>query len=168
MRSICRSRDLDLFSSEGFNPETFVHKLQVLPEFGVTAKAEDTLHCTVRGIKVSLFAYPYPLLFQLASFDQLKVADARDIACMKISAIAGRAARRDFVDLYFVARDSGLTKLLDLFQTKFAQANYSFPHILKSLTFFEEAEQDPMPDMLRPVEWAEIEKFFQNEVPKLL
>lgn len=34
------------------------------------------------------------------------------------------------------------------FKAKYAKANYSVVHILKSLTYFEEPEKDPMPDML--------------------
>jgi hypothetical protein len=161
-----RSRDLDLFSAEAMHVETWIQKLQGYPQFGVTAKSEDTLHCTIRGVKVSLLRYPYPLLFPLRRFQEVNVADARDIACMKIAAIAGRAARCDFVDLFYVARHQGLAPLPDLFQKKYALANYSLAHILKSLTYFEEAEQDPMPDMLRPAEWSEIRKFYEDEVPK--
>lgn len=163
-----RSRDLDLFSYQAFDPEPFVHKLQRLPGFGLTAKGEATLHFTARNIKVSLLAYPYPLLFSSELLDHVKVADLRDIACMKISAIAGRAAKRDFIDLYFVAQDLGLPNVLDLFKQKFEQAHYSLPHLLKSLTFFEEAETDPMPDMLAPVSWPQVKEFFSNQVPRLL
>ncbi len=162
-----RSRDVDLFSYDAFDPESFVHTLQALPEFGVTSKAEGTLHCLLRGVKVSLLAYPYPLLFPTERLGRLSVADVRDIACMKIAAIAGRATKRDFVDLYLVSRDLGLPPLLDLFRQKFAQANYSLPHILKSLSYFEEADMDPMPDMLIDVSWTKVMEFFRNEVPRL-
>jgi hypothetical protein len=162
-----RSRDVDLFSYDAFDSESFVHKLQALPEFGVTSKAEGTLHCTLRGVKVSLLTYPYPLLFPTERLGPLRVADVRDIACMKIAAIAGRATKRDFVDLYLASRDLGLLPLLDLFKRKFAQANYSLPHILKSLAYFEEADIDPMPDMLIDVSWTKVKEFFRNEVPHL-
>ena len=162
-----RSRDLDLFSYDTFDPESFVHKLQGFPEFGVMSKGEGTLHCTLRGVKISLLAYPYPLLFPAGQLGRLRIAQVRDIACMKIAAIAGRATKRDFVDLYLVSRDQELRLILDLFKRKFGQANYSLPHILKSLTYFEEAEIDPMPDMLMNVSWPEVKEFFRNEIPRL-
>jgi len=41
-------------------------------------------------------------------------------------------------------------------------------HVLKSLTYFEDAEQEPMPDMLVPLAWDEFKQFFSREVPPFL
>jgi hypothetical protein len=163
-----RSDDLDFFAGSPFAPDVLIEELQALPGFSVTAKAEATLHFLTRGTKVSVLGYPYPLLFPLETMDRVNVADIRDIACMKISALAGRATRRDFVDLYFATRDLALSDLLETFRRKFAQANYSYPHILKSLTYFEDAERDPIPEMLRHISWAEIREFFEKEAGRLL
>ena len=40
------------------------------------------------------------MLFRLARFLQVRIADAGDMACMKISAVSSRGTKRDFVDLY--------------------------------------------------------------------
>ena len=87
---------------------------------------------------------------------------------MKISAIAGRGTRRDFVDLYMVARQEGLKALLDLFQRKFADANYNRVHVLKSLTYFDDADAEPMPNMLVPLAWQDVKDFFREQTPGLL
>jgi Nucleotidyl transferase AbiEii toxin, Type IV TA system len=108
------------------------------------------------------------VLYPFESFNGVAVADQRDIACMKISAIASRGTKRDFIDLYAVAKNYGLPQLLDLFNTKFAQAQYSIVHALKSLVYFEDATKEPMPDMLVRITWEEIEQFFLAEVPGLL
>jgi hypothetical protein len=36
--------------------------------------------------------------------------------------------------------------------------------VLKSLTYFEDAEREPMPAMLEPFDWAECRAFFEREV----
>jgi hypothetical protein len=87
---------------------------------------------------------------------------------MKISAIASRGTKRDFVDLYALTRHYGLEQLLGWFSRKYAQTNYSMLHVLKSLTYFEEAEQDPMPDMLMSLSWEEVKQLFRTEAPRLL
>ena len=92
----------------------------------------------------------------------------QDVACMKISAIASRGTRRDFVDLFMASQQHGLATLLELFKATFAQVNYSIIHILKSLTYFDDAEQDPLPDMLVPFAWEETKQFFESEVPRLI
>ncbi len=94
----------------------------------------------------------------------MNVANYRDIGCMKISAIASRGTKRDFVDLYRLAQEYDLKQLLGWFTTKFSQTNYSMPHILKSLSYFEEAEQDAMPHMLMPLSWEEVERFLQERL----
>lgn len=87
---------------------------------------------------------------------------------MKIGAIAGRGSKRDFIDLYAASKAHGLDSLLKSFQQKSAKANYTLVHVLKSLTFFGDAEKDPPPDLLLPVSWEEVKKFFKDQAPRLL
>ena len=162
------SEDLDFFASESFDAELLLQNLGRLGGLSVLARSPQTLHVQLRGAKVSFLDYTYRLLLPLAVFQGVKVADSRDIACMKISAIAGRGTKRDFIDLYFAAQRYGLPRLLELFQEKFSEANYSSIHLLKSLTYFEDAEKDPLPDMLIPLSWKEVKEFFLREVPALL
>jgi len=163
-----RSVDLDFFTPEIFNEDTFLQKVQTVSEFSLVAKEPGTLHAHIGGTKVSFLAYIYPLLFPCAAFLDIKVADPRDIACMKVSAIASRGTKRDFVDLYAVGQHYGLAQILEWFKEKFAPANYSSVHILKSLTYFDDAEKDPAPDMLGPFAWEEVKQFFIREAPRLL
>jgi len=83
---------------------------------------------------------------------------------MKLSALASRGTRRDFVDLYVIVQKHGLAPLLEQFERKFARINYNKVHILKSLVFFADAEKEPMPDMLLPVSWEALRSYFQQEV----
>jgi hypothetical protein len=162
------SRDLDFFSQHHFDEEILLQKLQSARDFSLLSRAPHTLHATLGETKVSFLGYEYPVLFPFGQFLGLAIADVRDIACMKISAVAGRGTKRDFVDLYFCARQLGLTELLSLFEQKYAQVHYSKTHILKSLVFFADAEKDPMPLMLEPVAWDEIKQYFLGEVPRIL
>lgn len=162
------SRDLDFVASEAFDEERLAEGMRRLPGFSLTATAPQTVHAVVQGTKVSFHGYPYPVLFPPAPYRKVEVADPRDIACMKISAIASRGARRDFVDLYTAAQRLSLAELLRLFERKYAQTHHSKLHILKSLTFFEDAEKEPIPNLLIPLEWDEVKRFFLREVPPLL
>jgi len=87
---------------------------------------------------------------------------------MKLSAIAGRGSRKDFVDLYFICREGmSLASVLQLFDEKFRNVPCERYHVLKSLTFFDDAEAEVMPQMLRPATWKEIKQFFVAEAPAL-
>ncbi len=167
------SRDFDFFCTALFNEEMLIQKMRGLNDFTIVAKSEHTLHIVLKGIKVSFLGYNYPLLFQTNKFQSeigipVDVADARDIACMKISAISSRGTKRDFVDLYMVAQQYNLCELFTLFKHKFSLTPYNTVHILKSLTYFIDAESEPMPDMLVPLSWDTVKRFFISEVPKLL
>ena len=163
-----RSVDLDFFLGEDFNEDYVLQKLQHLEGFAIIAKEPGTIYANIRKTKVSFIAYAYPILFPLQPFLGVNVADSRDVGCMKISAIASRGTKRDFVDLYRLAQEYGLKKLLGWFTRKFSQTNYSMPHILKSLSYFEEAELDPMPHMLMSLSWKEVKQFFAREAPRLI
>jgi predicted nucleotidyltransferase component of viral defense system len=162
-----RSVDLDFFCPQPFNEDALIASLRRVPDLVVISKSPQAVYLHVAGAKVSFIGYQYPQLFPLTDFQGLRVADVRDIACMKLSALASRGSRRDFVDLYVVARQYGIPELLELFQRKFAQANYNLLHVRKSLPYFAEAEKEPMPDMLVPLSWEDVKQLFLDEARKL-
>ena len=162
-----RSADLDLFRETEFDSGDFSNRLRGQEGLERLAVERGTAHMTLHGLKVSFLHYPYPLLFPLATFEGLPVADTRDIACMKIQAIGDRGSRRDFVDLYVVAREHGLGELFMLFMKKYASVAYSRTHYLKALTYFRDAEEDALPEMLQPLQWSTVTQFFLSETPRL-
>jgi Nucleotidyl transferase AbiEii toxin, Type IV TA system len=163
-----RSVDLDFFSRESFDEEALLASLKARFQPSVLSRAPQTLHLLLRDIRVSFIGYPYPLLFQPDRFASADVADARDIACMKLSAVSSRGSRRDFVDLFVTAKEYSLEALLSLFVRKFAGIEYSRLHLLKSLTYFEDAEADPPLNMLSQTPWQEVKDFFTRESAALL
>lgn len=162
------SLDLDFFAPEHFDEDALIQRLQTLEGFAVVQKAPFTLHATIQKTKVSFLGYAYPLLSRTNDFLGVPVADPRDIACMKVSAIASRGTKRDFVDLYFCAQQLGLKEILQMFEQKYAQANFSRIHILKSLAYFGDAEKDPMPNMRVPLDWETVKQYFLAGAPRFL
>jgi hypothetical protein len=163
-----RSIDLDFFSREPFDTEAVLERVEQLDGLEVLTRDLQTLHLTLGDTKLSFLGHHYPLLFPSPAFLEVSLADPRDIACMKISAIAGRGTKRDFVDLYAVSKHYEFDQLLAWFKEKYARANYSMVHVLKSLTYFEDAEKDPMPDMLVKLTWERVKQHFAAEIPRLL
>jgi hypothetical protein len=162
-----RSQDLDFFRAEPFSEEDLAQAAREAGEFTVVSKAPHTLHIVMGGVKVSFLGYNYPLLFPLQEFLGMQIADPRDIACMKLSAVAGRGTKRDFVDLYAAAIRFDLGQIFDWFDKKFAGSVVNRVHLRKSLLYFQDAEKDPMPDMLLTLSWEEVKRFFLAEVPRL-
>ena len=168
-----RSYDFDFFNPEFFNEDMILQKMQGLKNIELVSKEKHTLHIIINGVKISFLGYKYPLLFPLNDMkigdnSILKIADIREIACMKISAISSRGSKRDFVDLYMVAKEISLSELLTLYKKKYSLTPHNNVHIFKSLMYFDNAEDEPMPDMLVPLSWKIVKDYFTKEIPKFL
>lgn len=162
------SVDFDFFTDKEFIPKVFSSKLSKLGIFNEEQADKGTVLGKFRGIKFSLFIYKYPLIFPVLNYSAVNIADIRDIAAMKIDAIATRGAKRDFIDLYFICKAGyRLGEVLAFYRKKYVRAASNSIHIQKSLVFFNDAEPEEMPKMLKKVKWAEIKKYFEGEIKKL-
>lgn len=119
------------------------------------------------GVGLRVFYYPYPLIDPFEDLSGLAVASAADLGLMKIAAIISRGTRRDFVDLYLLCRELPLSELLARAGDKFGHVR-DFPlQALKGLADLSEAEDEPMPRLAVPLDWAEVEAWARSEVREL-
>lgn len=160
-----RSVDLDFFSQGPFENEILLALLRRIGEVRVGQNEPGTFRGQLGGVQISFIRYDYPLLDALITLDfGPRVAGARDVACMKLSAIMSRGARRDFVDLYAACQvGHGLSAVWGWFEQKYRGISYDPYHLAKSLVYFVDAEKEPMPVMLWPCRWDEVKAFFIRE-----
>lgn len=162
------SLDLDFFTPRKINTKRLIQGIKRLGKLAVEKETEDTLICQFNGTKLTFLRYDYPLLSSLKTIEGIRVAAVQDIACTKIDAISSRGTKRDFIDLFFICQKvARLERFLKLFEKKYQSVHYNKIHILKSLSYFEDAEREPMPKMIVPVSWKEIKNFFQKEIKKI-
>ena len=162
------SVDLDFFISEEFEPRELIQSLEKISRFKLDRMSWGSIIGTIEGIRFSIFAYKYPVLFPHKSIFEINVLDLRDIAVMKIDAISTRGKKRDFIDLYFVCqKGTTLKKLLSFYERKFGNLNSNIIHIQKSLVYFIDADVEEMPRMIKKVKWEEVKRFFEKEVKNL-
>lgn len=163
------SEDFDFFSDD---PVDFSQLLQAIRALGTceTLQRETrTLTVLLSGVKLSFFQVTDPFLFPAAAYSFFHVADVRDISLMKLVAVTNRGSRKDFADLYCVfRRDLSLQECLDLLPRKYGEGAVNAYQVLKSLTWFGDAELEPSPRMLEPFSWEECKAFFLREVHALL
>lgn len=140
------SIDFDFFKEASFDTQQLFVALARSFDPGMVVKVQDerdTLTVLVEDvIKLSFMSYPYPLLRPLISTAYMDLADILDVGCMKLSAITGRAAMKDYVDLYFILRQITLPELLDLCAQKLPQLDRGL--ILKSLVYFDDVPEEPI------------------------
>jgi hypothetical protein len=164
------SVDLDFFTHhDDCEAEPLIQQLQRVGRLVIRQQSRGTLNATLKGTFVSFFVYPYPLLEQVRMVWDVRIAGLLDLALMKLAAISQRGARRDFVDLYYICH-SGYTldALLQCMPDKFSNVTYPSYHLLRALAYFEDAESDSMPPMLTALEWADVRRFFEAEVRRLM
>lgn len=162
-----QSIDFDFFISKDFLASKLVSQFSMVGKF-IQEKAEKgTILGQFEGVKFSLFHYFYPLLKTPIVFSGIKIAHLEDIAPMKLTAICDRGSKKDFIDIYFLAKKFSLEKLLQFYDQRYKKLEVNLVAILKSLTYFVDAEDQPMPKMIKKVTWKEVQSFLQKERDKL-
>ena len=164
-----RSDDFDFFRTDKLDVRVLHGVLARHGRYETMQEAEHTLTVLIRKTKLSFFCVPDPFLFKAVPYRFFRLADARDMALMKLAAISGRGSRRDFVDLYTILRDPPtLRDYFDLLPQKYGPNRMNTYHILKSLTYFADAEKEPLPRMLEPFNWKECRAFFIREAHRIV
>ncbi len=155
------SDDFDFFRTDLTDARELHEHLRCYGTYETLQEASHTLTVLLRGTKLSFFRTGSPFIFKGIEYRKLKIADIREIALMKLLAICNRGSRKDFIDLYTILRgETTLQEYFSLLPEKYDSFRINTYNILKSLTYFEDAEKEPMPRMLVPFNWEECKSFF--------
>lgn len=160
------SIDLDLFTLLPFDKNELVEVLT--EEFEVSVESEGTtmLITNLNGVKVDFVRMSYPLLFPALNIEGIRMLELRDIAPMKLKAVTQRGSKKDFFDIFFLLDRLPLTDMLQLFLEKFKQ--HEIFHVVKSLTYFEDAEKQPDPLVFdKSVSWQVVKTVVRKAVRDL-
>lgn len=158
------SIDLDWFCQTDFSNQEIKAKLSKLGNFQVISESEGTINGLLDNVRVSFLRYQYKLIFPLVDLEKIKIADERDIAAMKIDAVSSRGGKKDFIDIFFLFKKYSLEEIIGFFERKYAEINYNKLHILKSLVYFADADDEPMPIMVQDIDWEEVKKDIKEKV----
>ena len=107
------------------------------------------------------------LLKKLMCFDDflnMRLAGIEDIAAMKLAAITGRGSRKDFIDLYFLLQKYNLKEMLRFYRNKYFDGSEYL--VLKSLTYFADAENDIEVETIKDISWFKIKTYILDIVDK--
>jgi hypothetical protein len=120
---------------------------------------------TIDGIKVDCVTYDCPWLEPPIEENGVRIAGIDDIAAMKLNAITNRGTRKDFVDMAFILDRMPLERVFELFQRKYTNVNPALAW--RSIVYFDDAEDFPMPKMLVPFDWEEAKNRILQAVREL-
>lgn len=165
-----QSVDLDFFTQRAAFGETALErKLLAAGRWTTTFREEGTIYGTFHNAKVSFIAYPFFIPMQpFIAHGALRIASERDVAVMKIIALSQRGRKRDFADLYWYCKNrEPLAEVIARVPVQYPGQKHNMPHFIKSLTYFDDAEHDPMPKLFFNVGWGSIKRFFRAEAPRV-
>lgn len=161
-----KSIDLDLFTLSDFNSEDIVQNLLKEHSLLTLTQLPQTLISEINGIKVDFIRFRYPFIRPIIIEDGIRLLTIDDIAPMKLDAITGRGLKKDFFDLYYLLEIYTIDRLLELYLEKY-QHQSTF-HVIRSLTYFVDAEKDPDPFIFdKQITWGKVKKRIISEIKKI-
>ena len=167
-----KSIDLDFFGTEKIDPEdllAFLQSIGTVREFK-TAKKIDSLF--LDDVKIDIVCYPYEWIDAPLMEENVRLASSKEIAAMKVAAIINRGTKKGFVDLNELLKPFSLHEIIDFYISKFKDSSIFFA--LKSVLYFDDAEDQEMPFMFNNIDWQTVKDnikkahasyMLQNEVP---
>jgi len=163
------SVDLDFFSPERkVNLTSLERQFFNTGHWSTSFRDGGTLYGRFWGAKMSFISYPF---FRPAhpkvKCGRICILAPQDIAAMKIIAVSQRGRKRDFVDLYWYCLNrEPLAGVIRRAIRQYPGQEHNLHHFLKSLVYFEDAENDPMPRLFFQATWNGVKKYFRREVPR--
>lgn len=116
----------------------------------------------INGIKTDIVSYKYDWLTIPLETEGVCMAQLPDIAAMKLAAITNRGTKKDFIDVYFLLQHFSFQEMLEFYQQKYTDG--SIFNVIRSLSYFADAEADPIPRMFHPIDWETIKSFIRKEI----
>lgn len=169
------SYDFDFCVKGEFNNELLLEELKKIGNIEVIQNQKGTCDVLLNGVQVSFFYYPNKVLkdfIKVEEMPNLNFASILDIATMKVVAIGGRGAKKDFFDLFNIIKKCNINtyELVEALKQKCGE-NINYVNIIMGLSYFEDAEDEILPNTFVDYNWGEIKKFFiefQKEVQNIL
>ncbi|QQR97492.1 MAG: nucleotidyl transferase AbiEii/AbiGii toxin family protein [Sphingobacteriales bacterium] len=137
------SIDIDLFGNAAIETDLFIDIISKIGKTQVLSFSKNILITNINNIKVDFVCYNYPLLDAHLLINNIRLVAKKDIAAMKLNAIAGRGSKKDFIDIFYLLQEFELKDMFDFYSQKYN--NNSIFMVYKSLSYFDEADIQPQP-----------------------
>jgi predicted nucleotidyltransferase component of viral defense system len=161
------SVDLDLFTHLPYDKEVLFDNLR--DEFNMTIEFSNNVITIgyINEVKIDLVNVRYTPQYPMHTIEGVRMLDIRDIAAMKLNAIAQRGNKKDFYDMYFLFKSIPLAEMLPAFEEKFKTQNTY--QVLKSLTYFADADEFSDPIVFdKKLTWEKIKRAISKTVDNFL
>ncbi len=163
------SVDLDLFSPTEDIPTLRLKFDKVLSPFHpkLADSSWGNLIYIADNVRIGFYGYGFPLVESMVVGEGIKLASIQDIALMKLDAMLSRAAKKDFYDLYFICQEIKLRQILDKSAIKYSSVRDFEAQAVKRLVYFEKAENESEPSLLKNVSWNTVKHYFIEQAKEI-
>ncbi|HQI46977.1 MAG TPA: nucleotidyl transferase AbiEii/AbiGii toxin family protein [Bacteroidales bacterium] len=161
-----KSIDLDFFGKLKSDEIEINKQLKQLGSIQLIHKTENIFIYLINNIKIDIVNYHYEWLEKPILTEGIKLAGKKDIAAMKLSAITGRGTKKDFFDLYFLLQKYSMTEMFNFYKQKYDDGSEFL--VIKSLSYFDDAEKQMDPEMLKKINWQKVKNNIKKEVEKYI
>jgi predicted nucleotidyltransferase component of viral defense system len=115
---------------------------------------------------VDFVSLPYQWIDDPIISDSIRLASIKDISAMKLAALTNRGSKKDFIDIALLLDKLGLDQMMRFYHEKYPDGTEMM--VLRSLLYFEDADNQADPVMLIPYDWGKIKKLILDETKKFL
>ncbi|MBO7115589.1 MAG: nucleotidyl transferase AbiEii/AbiGii toxin family protein [Prevotella sp.] len=158
-----RSIDLDFFGDTTEDVEELTEVMHLCANQVVRGNCTKKIKAFfLDGVKVDVVNYSYRWIDDPIIDENLRLASPKDIAAMKVNAVMGRGTKKDFVDMYFLLKHYSFDEIMQFYLQKYTDG--SEYRALLSMSYFVDADAQPMPVMLQPIEWETIKNEIRKQV----
>ena len=145
------SVDLDFFTEKEFDTSILIDTFKEKYKLDILSQAKNTLTLNIRFVKTDFIRHNYPLLNPFQEIEGIKLLSVEDIAAMKLNSTMNRGSKKDFYDIYELLNHFDLEELISFHASKYDFTSQLI--LLKSLVYFDDAEQEPDPVSVKDISW---------------
>lgn len=161
-----KSDDIDLFGNLDTDELDLNKKLGELAPVRLIKNSANIHIYLIGGIKVDIVNYHYPWLEGPVHENSLLLAGEKDIAAMKLSAVTGRGSRKDFIDIYYLLKKFSFEDMMNFYKKKYYDGSEFL--VLKSVIYFNDADAEQDPVMLKTLEWNKVKSAILRQAERYI
>ncbi|MEM9481504.1 MAG: nucleotidyl transferase AbiEii/AbiGii toxin family protein [Verrucomicrobiota bacterium] len=160
------SVDLDFLTEEDFVNEELYNFLSDEFSFERRRAGATGISGFIDGVELDFAKYRYGLVRPPETVEGIRMLALEDVVQMKLAAITNRGLKKDFYDLALLIEKFGLETITGYYTKKYPEAELFM--LLRSMTFFDDAEENEDPVSLDGSEWEEVKTRVRNAVKEWL
>lgn len=157
------SVDIDLFTAETFDMADVKAAIaEVFPKAVELGARNQTLLYHINGVKTDLIRHQYNEISSADNIDGLRLASLPDVIAMKLGAVAGRGAKKDFWDVHALLEAFNIKEMIGYYVQKYPASDPG--QVVRSLVYFDDADEQPDPVDLLNVSWEAVKTNLRENV----